>query len=111
MKNEKQYDRYVRKIDDAEVKQWKPAAKSITTELFEAFLLSRDTMVEVMVNELPLKRDKEDSGLKSTRQDRFASAFYAWKKSRKKYIESLGFKDILLIRRDERVALKKTGRV
>lgn len=39
------------------------------------------------------------------------SAFYAWKKSRKKYIESMGFKNILLIRRNERVALKKMERV
>lgn len=102
--------KYLRKIDDAEIKQWRPAAKSITTELFEAFLSSRDMMVEVMVNELPLKKDREGSMMKSTRQDRFASAFYAWKKSRKKYIESLDFKDILLIRRGERVALKKTRR-
>lgn len=109
MGNNKEYHKYLRPIDENEMKQWKPAPKSFTTKLFESFLESKPTMVEVNINELPEPKSKESSKIRSTKQDSFASAFYAWKRKRKDYMESLGI-DILLIRRGEKVALKKVKR-
>ncbi len=107
MDNNKEYHKYLRPIDEKEMKQWKPAPKSFTTELFEIFLNSeKPEMVEVNINELPTPKHRDSTKLKSTKQDSFASAFYAWKSKRKDYMESLGI-DILLIRRGEKVALKK----
>jgi hypothetical protein len=112
MDNNKEYHKYLRPIDEKEMKQWKPAPKSFTTELFEIFLNSeKPEMVEVNINELPTPKHRDSTKLKSTKQDSFASAFYAWKKkdSTKAKLAKLGF-DILLIRRGEKVALKKIRR-
>jgi hypothetical protein len=109
MENKKEYNKYLRPIDENEMKQWKPAPKSFTTKLFELFLESKPTMVEVNINELPEPKSKESSKIKSTKQDSFASAFYAWKRKRKDYLDYMGI-DVLLIRRGEKVALKKVRR-
>jgi hypothetical protein len=90
------------------MKKWRAAPKSVTTKLFEIFLQSENMMVEVNMDEFPTPKSK-GAKMKSTKQDSFASSFYAWKGKRKTYIESLGF-DVLLIRRGEKVALKKVGR-
>ena len=109
MKDNKEYHKYFKLIDENEMEQWKPAPKSFTTRLFEAFLESEHTMVEVNIDELPTPKPRVSSDLKSTKQDSFASAFYAWKRKRKNHIKSLRI-DVLLIRRGEKVALKKVKR-
>lgn len=101
---------YLRPIKEEEMKQWRAASKSITTELFEDFLSSPHKMVEVDIEKLPLQKHKDSSKVKSTKADNFASSFYAWKKKRKPCFESLGFEDVLLIRRGEKIALKKVYR-
>jgi hypothetical protein len=103
-----EYSKYFQPIKEAEMKQWKSAPKSVTTKLFELFLASKDQMVEVNMDEFPTPKSK-GAKMKSTKQDSFASSFYAWKRKNRAYIDSLGF-DVLLIRRGEKVALKKVGR-
>jgi hypothetical protein len=106
MNNIKEYDRYFTPVNEKEMKKWKSAPKSFTTKLFEAFLESDHKMVEVKIEELPTPKPREPSKIRSTKQDSFASAFYAWKRKRKAYMHSLGT-DVLLIRRGEKTALKK----
>lgn len=105
---EKKYTKYFRPISEEEMKSWRPSAKRFTTELFEAFLNSSDQMVEVKVDELPEPTPRKGSRVKSTKQDSFASSFYAWKrrKSTQNLLKKMGT-DILLIRRREKIALKK----
>ena len=107
----KNYSRYFRPISEHEMRDWRPAPKSFTTELFEAFLDSEHQMVEVSLDELPEPRHKKISKMKSTKQDSFASAFYAWKRKGRtqRLLKRLGI-DVLLIRRGEKVALKKKQR-
>jgi len=112
MKNRKKdYSRYFRPISEHEMRDWRPAPKSFTTKLFEAFLESEHRMVEVKLDELPEPRHKEASKMKSTKQDSLASAFYAWKRKKRtrQLLKKLGI-DVLLIRRGEKVALKKKQR-
>ena len=66
-------------------------------------------MVEVDINELPVPKRKKASKIPSTKQDSFASSFYAWKRRRKKHLQELGI-DVLLIRRGEKVALKRKNK-
>jgi hypothetical protein len=63
------------------------------------------------LSDLPEPEPKGGSKVKSTKQDSFASSFYAWKKkdSTKARLDQLEI-DILLIRREEKVALKKVRR-
>lgn len=107
----KDYSRYFRPISEHEMRDWRPTPKRVTTKLFEAFLDPEHRMVEVNLDELPEPRHKETSKVKSTKLDSFASAFYAWKRNRRtqQLLERLGI-DILLIRRGEKVALKKKKR-
>ena len=107
----KDYSRYFRPISEHEIRDWRPTPKRFTTELFEAFLDSEHQMVEVDLDELPEPRHKETSKVKSTKQDSFASAFYAWKRKKgtQRLLKRLGI-DVLLIRRGEKVALKKKQR-
>jgi hypothetical protein len=109
MNDKKEYKQYFRPIDEDEMKQWRPAPKSFTTELFESFLESEPTMVEVNIDRLPEPKPRKSSKIKSTKQDSLASAFYAWKRKREDYLKSMGI-SIFLIRRGEKVALKKVGR-
>ncbi|MDH5744587.1 MAG: hypothetical protein OEZ52_13660 [Candidatus Aminicenantes bacterium] len=109
MVNKDYYKKVFRTIDEKEMRQWKAAPKSLTTKLFEDFLLSDDGMVEVNIDILPNPKPRSSSEVKSTKQDSFASSFYAWKRKRKSYLKSLGI-DVLLIRRGEKVALKKSNK-
>jgi len=100
--------KYFIRIEEDEVRDWRPAPKSHTAKLFEDFVESDDQMVEVNVEELLEPTDKKGSKVKSTKQDRFASSFYSWKKREKtkQLLKKHGIK-VLLIRRGERIALKK----
>ena len=80
MKDKKECNKYLRPIEENEMNQWKPAPKSLTTKLFEAFLESEHKMVEVKLDELQFRKHKKTSQVKSTKQDIFASSFYAWKR-------------------------------
>jgi hypothetical protein len=106
MSIKKEYSKYLKPIDEDEMRKWKPAPKSFTTRLFEAFLESEHLMVEVDIDKLSTPKPKGLSEIKSTKQDSFASSFYAWKRKRRAYLKSLGI-DVLLIRRGEKIALKK----
>jgi len=102
---------FLREIKGEEVKRWKPQKQSIALEVMEDFLSSQMEMAEVDLDMLPEPEQKAGSKMKSTKQDSFASSFYAWKKKdiiqeRLAHLEI----DILLIRRGEKVALKKVGR-
>lgn len=103
------YSQYFRPIEEHETKEWRPRAKSFTTELFEAFVESEHKMVEVDIEKLPNPIPKKTSKVKSTKQDSFASSFYAWKRRRRSHLRKLGV-DVLLIRRGEKVALKKKSK-
>jgi hypothetical protein len=106
-----QYNNFLKEIKPEEVKKWRPQKQSMALEIIRAFLMSSMEMAEVNLDRLPEPEPKESSKAKSTRQDSFASSFYAWKKkdSTKAKLAQLGF-DILLIRRGEKVALKKVRR-
>ena len=106
MSYSKKYSQYFRPITEHEMKEWRPVPRSFTTKLFEEFLRSEHEMVEVNIDKLPSPKHRRGSKVKSTKQDSFASSFYAWKKRRKEFLQRLGI-DVLLIRRGERIALKK----
>lgn len=108
VKKKEDYAKYFRPIREDEVRDWRPAPKSFTTELFETFVTSVNRMVEVKVDELPEPRHRKGSKIRSTKRDSFASAFYAWKRKRstKALLKKSGI-DVLLIRRGEKIALKK----
>ena len=105
----KDYSKYFVLIKEDEVRDWRPAPRSFTTRLFEAFVESDDQMVEVKVEKLPEPEHKEGSKVKSDKKDSFASSFYSWKKRKKtqQLLKKLGIDEVLLIRRGERIALKK----
>jgi len=100
------YSDVVSPIKESEMKKWGSTPKSSTTRLFQQFVASSDQMVEVHLDKLPAPKAKGTSKLPSTKQDSFASSFYAWKRKNKDYLKSLGI-DVYLLRRGERVALKK----
>jgi hypothetical protein len=101
-------DRSLREIKDDEIKKWKPQKQGMALSVIEEFLASRMEMAEVNLNSLPEPSSKIGSKVGSTKQDSFSSSFYAWKrkKSTKEKLHKLGI-DVLLIRREEKVALKK----
>jgi hypothetical protein len=90
------------------MKSWRPQKQSIAIGIIEAFLSSDMKMAEIALDMLPEPEPRKDSTARSTRQDSFASSFYAWKKkdSTKQKLAQMGI-DILLIRRGEKVAFKK----
>ena len=100
---------FLREIKGDEVKSWKPQKESIALEVIEDFLSSQMEMAEVNLDELPKPEEKAGSKMRSTKQDSFASSFYAWKK-KKTTKQRLNHLDILLIRRGQAVALKKIER-
>ena len=102
---------FLREIKGEEVRIWKPQKQSIALEVMEDFLSSHMEMAEVDLGMLPEPEQKAGSKMKSTKQDSFASSFYAWKKKDiiQERLAQLEV-DILLIRRGEKVALKKVGR-
>lgn len=102
----KRKSRFLREIKSDEVQSWKPQKQSIALEVIQDFLSSHMEMAEVDLEMLPEPEQKAGSKMKSTKQDSFASSFYAWKKKREDYLKSMGI-SIFLIRRGEKVALKK----
>jgi hypothetical protein len=106
-----QYNQFLKEIKSEEMKKWRPQKQSMALEIIEAFLMSSMEMAEVNLDRLPEPESKESSKAKSTKQDSFASSFYAWKKKdiTQERLAQLKI-DILLIRRGEKVALKKVGR-
>jgi hypothetical protein len=106
-----QYNNFLKEIKSEEMKKWRPQKQSMALGIIEAFLSSGMDMAEVDLSDLPEPEPKESSKVKSTKQDSFASSFYAWKKkdSTKARLDQLEI-DILLIRREEKVALKKVRR-
>lgn len=108
MSEKKDCSEYLRPIREDEVRDWRPSPKGFSTELFETFVKSSNQMVEVKVDALPEPKHRKGSKVESTKQDSFASSFYSWKrkKSTKNLLKKLGT-DVLLIRRGEKIALKK----
>jgi hypothetical protein len=104
----KEYEKYLKEIKPIEMKNWRSQKESAVFGIMEEFLESEMQMAEVDLEILPEPRQKKGSDTKSTRQDTFASSFYVWKKkiTTKDKLKQLGI-DILLIRRDNKIALKK----
>jgi hypothetical protein len=102
---------FLREIKTDEVRKWKPQKQSVVLGIIESFLSSKMKMAEVNMEALPEPEQKAGSKIKSTKQDSFASSFYAWKKkkSTQQYLSQLGI-DVLLFRRGEKIALKKEPR-
>lgn len=102
---------FLREIKGDEVRRWKPQKQSMALEVIENFLTSGMEMAEVNVDSLPEPEQKAGSKLKSTKQDSFASSFYAWKKKKEtqQRLSQLRI-DVLLFRRGEKIALKKEPR-
>jgi len=103
-----EYGKFLKEIKDDEAKKWKPQKESIAIGLIEAFLSSNMVMAEIKLEELPEPERKDESKVKSTKQDTFASSFYAWKRKAQTQgrLKELGI-DMILIRRGEKVALKR----
>ena len=102
------YDEFLKEVKDVEIKKWNPQKQGFAIGIIEAFLDSEMNMAEVNLDKLPEPEPKEGASLKSTKQDSFASSFYAWKKkdSTKEKLAQMGM-NVLLIRRGDKVALKK----
>ncbi len=102
------YDEFLRRIGDGEMKKWKPQQQGITVGIIEAFLNSDMKMAEVDLDKLSQPEPREGASPRSTKQDSFASSFYAWKKkqSTKEALDKMGV-NVILIRRGEKIALKK----
>ena len=98
----------LREISDNESKLWKPLKQGIAIEIISDFLTSNMKMAEVDLSALPEPTSKEDTKTKSTKQDSFSSSFYSWKKRKKskQKLNDLGL-DVILIRRGNKIALKK----
>lgn len=103
-----EYNKYLKEIKQPEMKNWRNDKQSAALGIIEAFFESDMQMAEVDLEVLPQPEQKGQSKTPSTKQDSFASSFYAWKK-KKSTIERLSQKgiDILLIRQGEKIALKK----
>jgi hypothetical protein len=102
-------NKYLREIKPEEMKKWRPQKQSMALEIIEDFLRSNMEMAQVNLDGLPEPEKKGGSRKPSSKQDSFASSFYAWKKksSTKASLGQLHIDDILIIRRDKEVALKK----
>lgn len=107
MDNEVNNLKHLRKIDEYEVREWRPAPKSSVTKIFEDFLYSNIKMAEILTSQISLGRTGQK--IKSTKTDRIASSFYAWRRKHKtkEALERLGIEKIILIRRGDKLALKK----
>jgi len=107
MENIKENDA-LREITENEVMKWKQRRDSKAIPIIEEFLDSKMKMAEVNLNKLPKPKQKKDARKKSTKQDSFASSFYAWKskKSTQEKLKQLRI-DITLVRRGGKAALKK----
>jgi len=103
--------RFMREIKGDEIKRWKPQKQSMALDIIENFLSSKMEMAEVNMDTLPDPGQKAGSKIRSTKQDSFASSFYAWKKKRstQQDLAMLGI-DVLLFRRGQKIALKRESR-
>jgi len=103
--------KYFTPIREDEKRHWRSEPRTYSTKLIELFVDSNHQMVEVKLEGLEEPKPKKGLRVKSTKQDRFASSFYSWKKRKKtqQLLEKLGI-NVLLIRRGERIALKKVAR-
>jgi hypothetical protein len=90
------------------MKDWRNDKQSLAIGIIEEFLVSDMQMAEIDLIEFPEPQQKKSSNLRSSKEDSFASSFYAWKKkqSTKQLLADKGI-DILLIRREDKIALKK----
>ena len=102
------YNDFLKEIKNNERKKWLPQKQSIAVGIIEAFFDSHMNMAEVDLSKLPEPTSKHGAGEKSTKQDSFASSFYAWKKkkSTKQKLSQMNI-DIIIIRRGQKIALKK----
>lgn len=103
---------YLREIKSKEKRAWGPQRQSLAIGILESFLRSKMEMAEVNLDRLPTPVHGKGE-VPSTKQDSFASSFYAWKRkvSTKESMKALGIQKILLIRRGGKIALtKKTQR-
>lgn len=102
------YNDFLKEVKDVESKRWNPQKQGVAIGIIEAFLDSDMKMAEVNLDKVPEPTPKEGNSPKSTKQDSFASSFYAWKnkKSTKQKLTQMGI-DVIIIRREERIALKK----
>jgi hypothetical protein len=102
--------KFLKEIKTPEMKEWRNEKQSIALSIIEEFLESDMQMAEVDTEGLPQPEQKDKSKNASTKQDSFASSFYAWKKkqSTQDRLKEKGI-GILLIRRGEKIALKKRG--
>jgi hypothetical protein len=109
---EKVYGEFLKEIKDVEAKKWKPQKQGFAIGIIEAFLDSDMKMAEVDLDKLPAPESKYGSREKSNKQDSFASSFYAWKKkkSTKEKLAQMCI-DVIIIRRGNKVALKKKAGV
>ena len=98
---------YMRIIPKRERRSWRPLKEGLALQILDTFLHSDMDMVEVKLEKLPEPVHKEGT-TRSTKQDSFASSFYAWKKKKQTQVTltKMGI-EILLIRRGGKVALKK----
>jgi hypothetical protein len=103
-----EYKDFLKEVKAPEMKKWRNEKQSIAVGIIETFSDSEMQMAEIDLDKLPEPEPKEKSNFKSTKQDSFASSFYAWKKkgTTKQKLAEKGI-DILLIRRGDKIALKK----
>jgi hypothetical protein len=105
-KNE--FEKFLKEVKKLDRKEWRNEKQSAAIGIIEAFVDSDMEMAEVDIAMLPQPEQKNSSKTPSTKQDSFASSFYAWKKkaSTKEKLAAKGI-DVLLIRQNQRIALKK----
>ena len=103
-----EYKKFLKEIKTPEMKNWRNEKQSIAVSIIEAFLESGMEMAEVDIEMLPKPEQKGSAKAVSTKQDSFASSFYAWKKKQPtKDLLKEKCINILLIRRGDKIALKK----
>jgi hypothetical protein len=102
------YRKFLKEVKTPEIKNWRSEKQSIAIGIIESFLDSDMQMAEVDLDSLPEPEPRKSSTVRSTKQDSFASSFYAWKKkdSTRAKLSGIGI-DVLLIRRTDKIALKK----
>jgi hypothetical protein len=102
------YKEFLKEVKTPEMKDWRTEKQNIAVGIIDAFLESDMQMAEVDTGMLLEPEQKDKSKTPSTKQDSFASSFYAWKKktSTQGILRQKGI-DIILIRRGEKIALKK----
>jgi hypothetical protein len=103
-------NKFLKPIKSQDMKTWHNERQSLAINIAEDFFDSDMQMAEIDLTEYPLPKPKRGSA-KTSKEDSFASSFYAWKKKQSTQ-ERLAEKgvDILLVRRADKIALKKKVR-